>query len=153
VPRPQPSRPWKWTLRRLEINPDAYEPMPDPAKPARGLVIPHHDERYRPDPSRRGQPSRSIWLPPGEIGEPLLIYGERPPASLEEACWLAGQDDGLYLADLEAEDDAEDEPEVMGEFRWPDETSRLAIRSEAGVISTRKFGEPWEVVGSVRQEG
>ena len=122
--------------------------MPEAAKPGRGLVNPFHDERYRADPSRRGGPCRGIWLPPGSIGEPLLLYGQRPPDSLEECFWRAGQKDGLYLCDTEDDTDAEGD----GEFRCPGHTHRLAIRSEAGSVSTKAFGGEWTPVGTIEQD-
>jgi hypothetical protein len=101
---------------RLELDPD-----------------PRHEAEFF-DRQPRIQPTNArfprVWVVPITTrSEALTIDGRNHPESWEEAYWLAGQGDGLYLA------------------RKGDE--RQAIRSTAGKVEARGFAESWRLIGTV----
>jgi hypothetical protein len=98
-------------LRRLELDLDPFRE-----------AIPFEDgQRLK---ARTGQ-----FQEPGTLGAPLLVYGARYPASWQEAYWLAGQVDGVYLG------------ESVDHVK--------ALRCKRGTVTMRGFGEPWIVAGRV----
>jgi hypothetical protein len=122
-------------LRRLELSldPDQEPMVVEPRKG--GVLVPRRDLRWHDEAPGTMPifPGPNIWLPPGKLGEPLLLYGERWPETWEEAYRLAGTSgDGVYLGD------------------HPDDGVR-AIRATAGMIETRGFGAEWEQVGTIEE--
>jgi hypothetical protein len=120
-----PGEGWGVRLRRLELD-LAAESEPVEVDPAR-LAIPTTDPRFGPD-AEDGPPT-AILLPRDDLGEPLLLEDGGPPPDFPAALWIAGQADGLYVAEAAAD--------------------VVAIRATSGVVATRGFGEKWEEVGTI----
>jgi hypothetical protein len=115
-----------FSVRPIAVTADSLPPVI-----VVGLVTPWADLRFvaADDPIRR-LPLCAVATGLYELGEPLLIDGERCPESWGECYWLAATaGDGLYLAD--SGDEA------------------VAVRSEAGRVEERCFGEGWQSIGSV----
>jgi hypothetical protein len=72
---------------------------------------------------------------PGLNG-PLLLPGERWPTTWEQAYWLAGQEDGLYMGQRGLDNHR---------------STRQAIRAQAGIVEARGFGAEWTTVGTIKR--
>jgi hypothetical protein len=96
-----------------------------------------------------------------QFGEPLLIYGRRPPASWPEVCWCAGQEPEQDEPDQDDVDEPdEDVVPQSGTSPRAARGPRLFLAAVAaeikailahadGLVEARGFGESWEVAGRI----